>query len=110
MLKAKREEVSIKIESLKKSNPNYSAPIKLDLETSSTILEVDQGEELKQFYDLKDPSLQTIIIAKVLLLLLGKSDLIKTDEITFENIKKYFHEEMEDKICILILQNRQLFP
>ena len=106
MLKAKREEVNTKLESLKKSSPNYSDPIKLDLETGSAILEVDQAEELKQFYDLKDPSLQTMIIAKVLLLLLGKSDLIKTDEFTFANIKKYFHEELKDEICILILQNR----
>ena len=106
MLKAKREEVNTKLESLKKSSPNYSDPIKLDLETGRAILEVDQAEELKQFYDLKDLSLQTMIIAKVLLLLLGKSDLIKTDEITFANIKEYFHEEMKDEICILILKNR----
>jgi len=95
-------DITDKITSIEKKNIDYNKPVVFDIGVNSFLLEADQVEEVKAFYELSNPNEHTLLLGKILLVILGQSKLISEDlEVTWGNIKSYFREQMNDNICNL---------
>lgn len=101
MLKARKAEVEAAISKLRKSSENCAVPVAFDLGVNAAFLEIDQTEEVKNFYKLSNPSPQTLLIGKVIMGLLGKWDLILSgnSSTVWKNIQSYFQSQMGEEIC-----------
>ena len=103
ILKAKKAEIDFNISSLKRSYNDYASPVPFDVGVNSAFLEIDEIDEVKNFYKLSNPSPQTLLIGKVVMGLLGKWDLILSGNSStiWKNIQSYFRTTMDNNICTL---------
>eukprot|EP01022_Parablepharisma_sp_SALTPOND_P007929 TRINITY_DN1344_c0_g2_i1.p1 TRINITY_DN1344_c0_g2~~TRINITY_DN1344_c0_g2_i1.p1 ORF type:complete len:718 (+),score=151.36 TRINITY_DN1344_c0_g2_i1:85-2154(+) len=104
-LKWKKSEIDFQIKTIEESSPDFSKPVGFDIGLKDTFLEVEQTDEVNQFYALNKPSPETLLVAKILAGLLGKWDLVNPEdsEITWARIKAYFAGEMKDNISIFCI-------
>ena len=102
-LKRNGELVKKEIERMERENENVRKPVEFDIGIKDTFLEVEQTEEAKQLYDIEQPSELILLVAKILVGLLGKWDLINPEDpsATWQQIKIYFAERMKDNISIV---------
>eukprot|EP00826_Nyctotherus_ovalis_P025238 TRINITY_DN1953_c0_g1_i20.p1 TRINITY_DN1953_c0_g1~~TRINITY_DN1953_c0_g1_i20.p1 ORF type:complete len:150 (+),score=30.42 TRINITY_DN1953_c0_g1_i20:423-872(+) len=111
-LTKKKSEIEEKMQTIETENPNYGDYVTFDIDIKETFLEVEQTEENKKFYELEDPSPQSLLVAKMLAVLLGRSDIIVAgdDKGTWDNIRGCFKEEMGEKISTCASKRRRVFP
>ena len=98
-LNKSRDDINNKITTIESEHPECSEAIKFDIGVKEAFLETEQVDETNQFYELNNPCSQTLLVAKILVGMLNKWDLFG-DSNPWENIQKYFKEEMGTEISI----------
>ena len=103
ILTQKKSEITEKVQKIESDHTNYADNVAFDIGTKESFLETEQVEENNNFYELEVPSAQSLFVAKVLVILLGRSNVIvQDDNTTWDNVKKCFKEEMDNKISTLL--------
>ena len=99
-IKKAKNDVDEKMQQIENNNPEYSNSVKFDIGLKTAFLEVEPAEEIKQFYQMENPSPEALLIAKIIVGSLNKWDLINESDssATWENIKDFFLEEMDDRV------------
>lgn len=106
-LKIKGKDIELSIKTLEKLKPKCTVPVIFDIGINSNFLEVSQVEEVKEFYNITNPSPQSLLVVEILIGLLGKWELIQDNvEVTWNNIKNYFQEVMKDNISKKLITYR----
>ncbi len=102
----KRDEVAKRQKDFETVNKEASKPIIFEIGLTETFLEVDQGEEVKQFYSIASPSPMILLMAKIVVGLLNRWELINPNDAnaTWTSIKAYFSEQMKDNISNYLLE------
>ncbi len=89
------DELRSRIRSLENEYPATMQPARFSLGLREALLEVDETQEARELYDQTEPSAFSVLVAEIIVILLGRRDLINVKDSlqSWANIKLYLAEQ-----------------